>query len=64
MHLTNVAIQKHADGYSNAHGGKWSLRNLQLYVEGTRGAEAANKLMADIGWVIVHSLKACQNVRA
>ena len=64
MHLTNVAIQKHADGYSNAHGGKWSLRNLKLYVEGTRGAEAANKLMADIGWVIVHSLKACQNVRA
>ena len=62
MHLTNVAIQKHADGYSNTHGGKWSLRNLNLYVEGTRGAEAASKLMADIGWCIVHSLKACQNV--
>ena len=62
MHLTNVAIQKHSDGYSHSHGGKWSLRNLKLYVEGTRGAEAATKLMADIGWSILHSLKACQNV--
>ena len=62
VHLTNVAIQKHSDGYSHAHGGKWSLRNLKLYVEGTRGTEAATKLMADIGWAIVHSLKACQNV--
>lgn len=62
VHLTNVAIQKHAEGYSHSHGGKWSLKNLKLYVEGTRGAEAASKLMADIGWTIVHSLKACQNV--
>jgi hypothetical protein len=62
MHLTNVAIQKHSDGYSHSHGGKWSLRNLRLYVEGTRGTDAAVKLMADIGWAIVHSLKACQNV--
>ena len=49
VHLTNVAIQKHSDGYSHSHGGKWSLRNLRLYVEGTRGAEAASKLMADMG---------------
>ena len=62
MHLTNVAIQKHSEGYSHSHGGKWSLRNLRLYVEGTRGTEAAVKLMADIGWIIVHSLKAVQNV--
>jgi tubulin polyglutamylase TTLL1 len=62
MHLTNVAIQKHSEGYSHSHGGKWSLRNLRLYVEGTRGTDAASKLMADIGWAIVHSLKACQNV--
>ena len=61
MHLTNVAIQKHSDGYSLTHGGKWSMRNLRLYVEGTRGVDAANKLLADIGWTIVHSLKSCQN---
>jgi tubulin polyglutamylase TTLL1 len=62
VHLTNVAIQKHSEGYSHSHGGKWSLRNLRLFVEGTRGTEAASKMMADIGWSIVHSLKACQNV--
>ena len=50
VHLTNVAIQKHSDGYSQSHGGKWSLSNLRLYVEGTRGHGAAAKLMSDIGW--------------
>jgi len=29
VHLTNVAIQKHAEGYSTSHGGKWSLQNLR-----------------------------------
>ena len=28
VHLTNVAIQKHNEGYKNSHGGKWSLKNL------------------------------------
>ena len=62
MHLTNVAIQKHSEGYSHAHGGKWSLKNLRQYIEGTRGTPAAVTLMEDVGWVIVHSLKAVQNV--
>ena len=62
IHLTNVAVQKHSDGYVSSHGGKWSLSNLKLYVEGTRGHDSASKMMADIGWAIVHSLKACQNV--
>ncbi|KAL1495715.1 hypothetical protein AB1Y20_016578 [Prymnesium parvum] len=62
VHLTNVAIQKHADGYSATHGGKWSLKNLRQYLEGTRGTAAAATLMEEIGWIIVHSLKACQNV--
>ncbi|KAL3894283.1 MAG: hypothetical protein SGPRY_013849, partial [Prymnesium sp.] len=29
VHLTNVAIQKHSEAYSAAHGGKWSLKNLK-----------------------------------
>ena len=62
VHLTNVAIQKNSDGYSHSHGFKWSLKNLRAYIEGTRGLEAAEKLMEDIGWLIVHSLKAVQNV--
>ena len=60
VHLTNVAIQKNSDGYSHSHGFKWSLKNLRAYIEGTRGLEAAEKLMEDIGWLIVHSLKAVQ----
>ena len=65
VHLTNVAIQKNSDGYSHSHGFKWSLKNLRAYIEGTRGLEAAEKLMEDIGWLIVHSLKAVQvpNIR-
>ena len=62
VHLTNVAIQKHGEGYSATHGGKWSLKNLTQYLTGTRGTLATNTLMEDIGWTIVHSLKACQNV--
>jgi len=62
VHLTNVAIQKHAEGYSTSHGGKWSLQNLRQYLHGTRGSAATNVLMEDIGWIVVHSLKACQNV--
>ena len=60
-----MAIQKNSDGYSHSHGFKWSLKNLRAYIEGTRGLEAAEKLMEDIGWLIVHSLKAVQvpNIR-
>jgi len=33
VHLTNVAIQKLGDGYNESHGGKWSIKNLKLYIE-------------------------------
>lgn len=62
VHLTNVAIQKHGDEYNSCHGGKWTVSNLRLYIEGTRGKEASDKLFDDIHWLIVHSLKAVQNV--
>ena len=65
VHLTNVAIQKNSEEYARSamgHGYKWSIKHLRSYIEGTRGTEAAEKLMEDIGWLIVHSLKACQNV--
>ena len=63
VHLTNVAIQKQSASYSGvSHGWKWSLQNLLAYVEGTRGLEAAEMMMESIGWLIVHSLKAVQNV--
>jgi tubulin polyglutamylase TTLL1 len=62
VHLTNVAIQKHNEDYNRSHGGKWSMANLRLYIEGTRGVDAANRLFSDIQQIILHSLKAVQKV--
>lgn len=58
VHLTNVAIQKHGDDYNHIHGGKWTVSNLRLYLESTRGKEVTNKLFDEIHWIIVQSLKA------
>ena len=38
-HLTNVAIQKVTDEYNSEHGSKWSIDNLRLYLEMTRGKD-------------------------
>lgn len=62
IHLTNVAIQKHNDDYNSKHGGKWHVRHLRLYVEQIFGLEACNRLFAAMDSLIVHSLKAVQNV--
>ena len=62
IHLTNVAIQKHNDEYNSKHGGKWHVQNLRLYIESMYGLEASNKLFAGIDNLIIHSLKAVQNV--
>ncbi|XP_018107349.1 probable tubulin polyglutamylase TTLL1 isoform X2 [Xenopus laevis] len=58
VHLTNVAIQKHGDDYNQVHGGKWTVSNLRLYLESTRGREVTDKLFHEIHWIIVQSLKA------
>ncbi|KAK9399495.1 putative tubulin polyglutamylase TTLL1 [Crotalus adamanteus] len=58
VHLTNVAIQKHGDDYNHIHGGKWTVNNLRLYLESTRGKDVTNKLFDEIHWIIVQSLKA------
>ncbi|TRY84043.1 hypothetical protein DNTS_021074 [Danionella cerebrum] len=58
VHLTNVAIQKHGDDYNHVHGGKWTVSNLRLYLESTRGRDVTDQLFDQIHWIIVHSLKA------
>ncbi|XP_053082870.1 polyglutamylase complex subunit TTLL1 isoform X4 [Acinonyx jubatus] len=58
VHLTNVAIQKHGEDYNHIHGGKWTVNNLRLYLESTRGKEVTGKLFDEIHWIIVQSLKA------
>ncbi|UYV75251.1 hypothetical protein LAZ67_12003102 [Cordylochernes scorpioides] len=45
VHLTNVSIQKQGDEYNSVHGGKWTIQNLQLYLEGTRGKEVCLHLL-------------------
>ncbi|OQR90239.1 tubulin-tyrosine ligase family [Achlya hypogyna] len=62
MHLTNVAVQKHNEDYNSKHGGKWNIYNLRLYVEATRGRGAADKMLQAIHNIMLHSLKAVQNV--
>ena len=62
IHLTNVAIQKHNEDYNGLHGGKWTISNLRLYLESTRGHAKTAKLFQDIDDLLVHSAKAVQNV--
>lgn len=62
VHLTNVAVQKHNEDYNAKHGGKWSLRNLRLYLDSTYGADATARLFRDMESIILHSLKAVQPV--
>ncbi|RLN93573.1 hypothetical protein BBJ28_00021564 [Nothophytophthora sp. Chile5] len=62
VHLTNVAVQKNNEDYNSNHGGKWSVANLCLYVEATRGRGTGEKLLRDIHAVMLHSLRAVQHV--
>ncbi|KAI8128007.1 putative tubulin polyglutamylase TTLL1 [Lucilia cuprina] len=64
VHLTNVSVQKHGGEYNSLHGGKWSVQNLALYLEGTRGKEVTDRLFGAISWLIVHSLRAVAPVMA
>jgi len=62
VHLTNVAIQKKYEKYNSSHGGKWSLKNLKLYLEMIYGYDKANNCFTDIKNIIINSLKAVQSV--
>ncbi|KAI8901815.1 putative tubulin polyglutamylase TTLL1 [Globomyces pollinis-pini] len=62
IHLTNVSIQKYGDDYNEKNGGKWSLQNLILYLNATRGKSNTQKLLHEIDSIIVHSLRAVQTL--
>lgn len=49
-------------GSGRAAAGKLSLKNLRLHLEAVYGPERVERLFEDIGWIIVHSLKAAQSV--
>jgi len=44
MHLTNVAIQKNSEKYTNTHGGKWNLATLRFYIESMYGQDTLNQV--------------------
>lgn len=52
------------EDYNHIHGGKWTVSNLRLYLESTRGKEVTGKLFDEIHWIIVQSLKAVAVSRA
>lgn len=56
--MASFAIASKQGEYNTMHGGKWSVQNLKLFLEGTRGKEVTDKLFGDISWLIVHSLRA------
>lgn len=62
VHLTNVSIQKQAVKYNKAHGGKWPIQNLKLYLEGTKGKDVTDKLFENIRSLILHSLMSVVSV--
>jgi tubulin polyglutamylase TTLL9 len=41
IHLTNVAIQKTADGYDKSKGCKWLMSRVKTYLESCFGCEAS-----------------------
>jgi hypothetical protein len=48
MHLTNVAIQKTAEGYKKEKGCKLALSKIKLLIASKHGMPAADKLMLDM----------------
>ena len=64
VHLTNVAVQKQGGAeYNESHGNKWSLENLRLHLEAARGTEDTERLFNEMKTLVVHALKAVQQVR-
>ncbi|KAG5482490.1 hypothetical protein CUR178_05630 [Leishmania enriettii] len=61
-HLTNVALQKGDEHYNSSHGGKWSFKNMFLYVQKDYGPYVAEGLVKNIQFLIYHSLKAVEPV--
>jgi tubulin polyglutamylase TTLL9 len=41
IHLTNVAIQKHAPNFDRGKGMKWPIRSLRTYLNTRHGAAAS-----------------------
>lgn len=56
VHLTNVAVQKHAPGFDRARGMKWPIRSLRLFMQTAHGARSRG--------ACIHSYVACRAAAA
>lgn len=62
VHLTNVAIQKQSEEYNEAHGNKWSVKNLTLFLMATRGRVRTQRMLEQVQFILIHALKAVAGV--
>lgn len=61
-HLTNVAIQKHAEDYDSDTGGKWMVKEVREYISSKHGRQKSDKLFEDIQNIFIRSLLSVQPV--
>ncbi|SCN44912.1 tubulin--tyrosine ligase, putative [Plasmodium malariae] len=62
MHLTNVSIQKNAQGYDDNVGGKWFVRELFLYMISRYGYNDIMMLIKNIENCIIQSFLAVHKI--
>ncbi|KEG02740.1 tubulin--tyrosine ligase, putative [Plasmodium vinckei vinckei] len=62
MHLTNVAIQKNAEGYDDNVGGKWFIRELFIYMINRYGYNKIMDLIKNIENCIIQSFLAVHKI--
>lgn len=58
FYVCTIHLYTLQDDYNHVHGGKWTVSNLRLYLESTRGKEVTSRLFDQIHWIMVQSLKA------
>lgn len=62
IHLTNVAVQIHADDYDSDTGGKWMIRDLRKYIEAKHGKEKSDLLFSKIQQIFINSILCVKHV--
>lgn len=62
IHVTNVAIQRKAEGYEPTSAMKWPIRSFRQHIMTTHGEEAMLHLFEEIQAIVLRSLLAVQRV--
>jgi tubulin polyglutamylase TTLL9 len=62
VHLTNVAVQKHSEGYDPECGCKWALRELRMHMLRRNGRAAVDAAWFEVQRAILNSLLSVQRI--